>query len=318
MAYSRRKKVKAKPINNALYWSGTMLDQTPNLDAQLQQTATSGFTNLLLWALHVNTPRPTHKVALGDLTWNDTLLVSSYSGTAVFDPTGSFTKLGGRLNTLLSKRTIKKIFFSIGGDGTLDFTTIKQLSSTAQGQQTLQNNFAMLLKNLPIITGFDFDDEDLMDANTTAWFTSFLFTKFYRAITYCPWGDASYWDQCLQLVYKSLKKQPVAGINLQCYSGGNSNNPLDWVKTIKQNQSTNGVADPDSFMIPGYAAMNTVGDGGPPICPPAVTAKLTPCKGQVGGAFIWNSTHIFDDAAPCSGKIASVQDYANAIVKALQ
>jgi hypothetical protein len=265
----------------------------------------------------VNTARPSHKVALGDLTWNDTLLVSSYSGQPVFDPTGSFTKLAGRLQTLLGKGTVQKIFFSIGGGGTLDFTTIKQLAATPQGQQTLQKNFALLLQKLPTITGFDFDDEDLYDANITAWLTSFLFTKFNVAITYCPWSGSTYWNQCLQLVYKLLKKQPVVGFNLQCYSAGGSNDPLAWVKTISQHQPTNGVADPTNFIIPGYSAMNKVGDG-PGICPPTITNTLAPFKGQVEGAFIWNSKHIFVDAAPCNGKIASIQDYANAISKALQ
>ena len=31
---------------------------------------------------------------------------------------------------------------------------------------------------------------------------------------------------------------------------------------------------------------------------------------QFGGAFVWNSQHIFDDPAPCNGKTASIQDYA--------
>src|SRR3977135_4721232 len=102
MTYSRPKKIKATQINNVLYWSGTMLDNAPNLDSQLQATAASGFNNILLWSLHVNTANPSKKVALGDFTWNDTLLVSSQSGKPVFDPTKVFTKLAGRLKTLLA------------------------------------------------------------------------------------------------------------------------------------------------------------------------------------------------------------------------
>lgn len=304
--------------NNVLYWSGTMLDSAPNLDTQLKATAGSGFTTVLLWSLHVNTANPAKKVALGDFTWNDTLLVSSQTGKPVFDPTGSFTKLAGRLTTLLAKGTVKKIFFSIGAGGTSDFTTIQQLYSTPQGQATLQNNFAALLKALPTATGFDFDVEDCFDVPSTAWLTGMLSSKLQMAVTYCPYGDLQYfWEPCLESVNQALKKQPVAWLNLQCYSGGTGQDPVTWAASIKQNQKKNGVTNPGTFMVPGYAANNQAGDG-PGICPNDFTTTLTPYKGKVGGAFVWNSQHIFDDPSPCNGKTATIQDYAAAINKALQ
>jgi hypothetical protein len=109
----------------------------------------------------------------------------------------------------------------------------------------------------------------------------------------------------------------VAWFNLQCYSGGTGEDPTVWAASIKQDQQKNGVADPGTFIIPGYAANNQAGDG-PGICPNVFTSTLAPYKGKVGGAFVWNSQHIFDDPAPCNGKTASVQDYAAAITKALQ
>jgi hypothetical protein len=304
--------------NNVLYWSGTMLDSAPNVDTQLKATASSGFTTLLLWSLHVNQANPSKKIALGDFTWNNTLLVSSQSGKPVFDPTGSFTKLAGRIRTLLAKGTVKKVFFSIGAGGTSDFTTIKQLYSTSQGQATLQNNFAALLKALPLVTGFDFDIEDCFDIPSTAWLTAVLSSKFQAAVTYCPFGDLQgFWEPCLESVYQNLKKQPVAWFNLQCYSGGTGEDPVDWANGIKTNQKKNGVANPSTFIVPGYAANNKAGDG-PGICPSVFTSTLSPYKGKVGGAFVWNSQHIFDDPAPCNGKTATVQDYAASINKALQ
>jgi hypothetical protein len=62
---------------------------------------------------------------------------------------------------------------------------------------------------------------------------------------------------------------------------------------------------------------NHVSDG-PGICPSEFTDRLTPYKGKVGGAFVWNSQHIFDDAAPCKGKIPTAQEYVAAIKKALE
>lgn len=304
--------------NNVLYWSGTMLDNAPNLDTQLQATASSGFSTILLWSLHVNTANPSKKIALGDLTWNDTLLVSSESGKPVFDPTGVFTKLAGRLKTLSNSPTEKQIFFSIGAGGTSDFTTIQQLYSTPQGQTTLQNNFGTLLQNLPTVTGFDFDVEDCYDVPSTAWLTEILASKFRAAVTYCPYfGLDSFWEPCLESVYQSAKKQPVAWFNLQCYSGGTGEDPLTWAASIKKNQQKNGVPDSSVFIVPGYAANNQAGDG-PGICPNVFTSTLSPYKGKVGGAFVWNSQHIFDDPAPCNGTTPTIQDYAAAITKALQ
>jgi hypothetical protein len=304
--------------NNVLYWSGTMLDNAPNVDTQLQATANSGFETVLLWSLHVNTANPSKKVALGDFTWNDTLLLSSESGQPVFDPTGVFTKLSDRLKTLLTQGTVKKVFFSIGAGGTSDFGTIQQLYSTPQGQKTLQNNFAQLLKSLPMVTGFDFDVEDCFDIPSTAWLTGVLATKFQAAVTYCPYfGLEEFWEPCLESVYQAAKEQRVAWFNLQCYSGGTGQDPVTWAAFIKENQQKNGVADSSGFIVPGYAANNQAGDG-PGICPNVFTSTLSPYKGKVGGAFVWNSQHIFDDPSPCNGANASIADYAKAITTALQ
>ncbi|HEV2805403.1 MAG TPA: hypothetical protein VGW57_10790 [Chthoniobacterales bacterium] len=299
-------------LQEVLYWSGTMLDNAPNLDSQLKATGSSGFNNILLWSLHVNQANPKKNIALGDLTWNDTLLVSSQTGKAVFDPTKSFTKLAGRLRTLAGK----KIFFSIGAGGTSDFTTIKQLYSTPQGQTTLQNNLGALLQNLAMVTGFDFDVEDCFDVPSTAWLTEILATKFNVAVTYCPYFNQGWWEQCLESVYQNLKKQPVIWFNLQCYSGGTGQDPISWANAIKQNQKKNGVANASTFIVPGYAANNKAGDG-PGICPSQFTTTLAPYKGKVGGAFVWNSQHIFGDPAPCNGSTATINDYANAIAKGL-
>jgi len=311
-------------IKEVLYWSGAMLDNAPNLDTQLQATGSSGFNNILLWSLHVNQPLPEKDIVLGDLTWNDTLLVSTKSGQPVFDPTKSFTKLPTRLATLAG--TSKKIFFSIGSapdpdhpERIGDFGTVKQLYSTPEGQTLLQNNFGALLDGLSIVTGFDFDVEECFDVPSTAWLTEMLATQFKtkRAITYCPFGDEDWWEECLESVYQALKTQPVIGFNLQCYSGGTGNDPAGWAASIKKAQQKNGVADPATFIVPGYAASNQAGDG-PGICPSDFTSTLTPYKGKVGGAFVWNSGHVFDDPAPCNGSNPNIQDYAAAINNALQ
>ena len=311
-----------------LYWSSTMLDNTANLDQQLEATGSSGFNDILLFALHVNQPVENRKdIVLGDLSWNETLLVSTQTGEAVFDPTNSFTKLEGRLKALVAAG--KKIFFTIGSapdpnhpERAGDFATIKELFSTFEGQDLLQNNFGLLLHELPSVTGFDFDVEDCFDVESTAWLTEVLAVKFKAAITYCPyeWDSPSgkpFWKPLLELVYQNLNTQPVAWFNLQCYSGGFGQIPTDWKKDIEADKDKNGVADPSTFIVPGYPANNKNGDARG-ICPSDFTTELTPYKGNVGGAFVWNSHNIFDIPAPCDGSIPSVNDYATAITNALQ
>jgi hypothetical protein len=303
--------------NNVLYWSDTLLDNTPGLSARIRQTSSSGFTSVLLWSLHVNAANAQKGIALGDFHWNDTALVVTQNGQAVFDPGGVFTQLASSLNALLQGGTVTKIFFSIGSGGTTDFATITSLISTAAGQTLLKNNFSALLKALPMVTGFDFDDEDDYKVNTIAWLTEMLATSYNTTITYCPYWDQHFWEQCLEQVYHDMGKQPVAWWNLQCYSGGLYNQPLGWVNYVKSNQKANGVANPNTFIVPGYAAMNSEGDG-PGMCPPDICNTLSPFRNAIQGAFIWNSGHIFQDGTGlCNGGTATVSQYAAAITNGL-
>jgi hypothetical protein len=301
-----------------LYWSGTMLDSAPNLDTQLKATAGSGFTIIMLWSLHVNEDKPKDHVVLGDLTWNETVLVSTRTGKRVFDPDGSFKKLADRLNGLLAQKKVERIYFSIGSEG-IDFSTIKKLYSTSQGQELLLKNFALLLDKLKMITGFDFDVEDCYDVASTAWLTAQLASKCH--VTFCPSGSLDdFWEPLLESLFQSEKKQPVEWCNLQCYSGGSFEDPVTWASTIEANKKENGVTSSKTFIVPGYAANNDAKPepDGPGICPDEFTRRLTRFKGKVGGAFVWNSQHIFEDAEPCKGKIATAQEYAAAIDTALK
>ena len=139
--------------------------------------------------------------------------------------------------TLLGEdTTVFDVFFSIGAGGTKDFTAIQELLSTPAGTDTLITNFETLLSNLPAITGFDFDDEDNYDVDTIADFTQLLFNNFNSLITYCPYWDFDFWEQCLEKVFRAMQKQPVAWWNLQCYSGGSGNDPVQWAGEIAANQ----------------------------------------------------------------------------------
>jgi len=304
-------------INNVLYWSATIADNEPNVDGQLAQTANSGFKTVLLWSLHIVGLGDGLGRTPGDLYWNDTPLVTTVAGVSTFDPKKQFTRLHQRLVTLIGPDTdVYSIFFSIGAGGTSDFTAVQQLLASENGTNTLITNFQTLLSNLPTITGFDFDNEDNFDVGTIAKFTALLFTNFSSAITFCPYYDFDFWEACMEKIYSGLGKQPVLWWNLQCYSGGNGNNPVQWAAQLAADQARNGVEDPDNFIIAGYAAMNTQGDG-PGLCPSGIKRVFKPFKDRVGGGFIWNSQHIFNNTASCDGQVPVIADYVDAINSAL-
>lgn len=96
-----------------------------------------------------------------------------------------------------------------------------------------------------------------------------------------------------------------------------ADNPVSWVQGIAANQKKNGVANPNAFIIPGYAAMNSQGDG-PGMCPHNICKTFVPFQGKVPGGFIWNSQHIFDNGTNlCGGRTATVAEYSQAIANGL-
>jgi hypothetical protein len=300
--------------NNVLYWSGTMLDSDSSVDPQIVQTYQSGITTVLLWSLHVTDD--------GSLAWNNGPPKGYYLvQNSQFDPSGVFTKLATRLNTLLTSGTVTKVFFSIGAGGTSDFTNIENLLRTSNGTETLTTNFQALVAALNVggnqlITGFDFDDEDNFDVATILTFTSLLSQKCNAIITYCPYNPSAYgsfWESCLERVYQAHGKQLVSWMNAQAYSGGSPGDITQWVQLIQQNQSKNGVSNPNAFIVPGLAAMNNQGDG-PGLCPPQFCSQFSQWQGIVPGGFIWNSQHVFNDGTGlCSGQTATMSQYAQAI-----
>jgi hypothetical protein len=128
---------------------------------------------------------------------------------------------------------VQTVLFCIGSGGVNDFTNIQALLATQEGTLTLKRNFSALASAMPI-DGYDFDDEDLYDADTIAGLTEALCAGNQLIITYCPYTAQDTWNQALQDVYTwDQQHNPVLGQsvrwwNLQCYSGGDGNDPASW------------------------------------------------------------------------------------------
>lgn len=311
--------------NVVLYGSGLFGRNDPVVNQiQLEAIKNSGFTTVILWTLHV--------WASGDLVYNNSLIVTN--GEFV----NQYSYLPQLIIDLKSGGTVNKVLFCIGSGGAGDFAAMQTLLSTKEGKQTLQKNFGALTTAMPM-DGFDFDLEEFPLCNytdTVVELTLMLNQLFGMEITYCPYFDETcspnnvpFWENCLAQVYTQNKnKQIVSWYNLQCYDGGSSNQPSQWVDTIKNYPSPLGIDDPAAFVVPGYWCANagTGCEANPSngvFCPSGIEtqfAALTKSDPGINGGFIWNSGDIFscEDSGKCSGESVTPEAYAQAIIKGLK
>jgi hypothetical protein len=282
--------------NVVLYGSGLFGNNNDpsNNQAQLTAIQQSGFTTVILWTIHVYSD--------GSLYYNDTLIVSG--GTFSTENYGYLPPLVSQLKA--SGSSVTKVLFCIGSGGVEDFTKIRALLQTSTGKQTLSQNFAALSQALAI-DGYDFDDEDLYDADTISQLTELLCANNQMAITYCPYALESVWTSALQQVYTWDQQQSpqlgqtVQWWNLQCYSGGAGNDPVQWAKQI--DAKSTGVSNPLGFIFPGYSASEQD--------PTSIQTTFASFAGTgINGGFIWNSSAIF-------ASTYTPQQYAQAIINGL-
>lgn len=255
------KDVAMTTLNTILYGSGLYHNpDNPIIDSS------SGFSTVVLWALHVSEN--------GDLVYNNTPIVSAGTAAPLAHDMAPHVK---------ELRTAGvEVFWSIGGWGVQDFEHVYALLQTGAGTATLRTNFCALFDAVPV-DGFDFDMEEGYGesmAQSVIGLTLLLHAEFDCRITYCPYEQPEFWVECLQEVYGELGAQPVAWFNLQCYAGGAGNHASDWISAIAAATDT-GVADPASFVMPGY----DMSDG---------TKGITTAfhDQEVAGGFLWNSAQM--------------------------
>jgi hypothetical protein len=213
-----------------------------------------------------------------------------------------------------SSGRLQRAWLSIGAGGTQDFTNINNiLDQGGPKEANLLENFKAIVGFLGIY-GFDYDNEDQIgNVDVIANLTSVLYEQNngYR-FSFCPYGNsqyaASYWIQCLQKIYSDLDTQPVAGFNLQCYSGGADSDPSGWVKVVeKAGSSTTGITDANALIRPGLAVEGSASS--PAYAPSQVTSQLQQWGSE--GAWIWNSANVLNN----NGGNPSIAEYAEAILK---
>lgn len=264
-------------ISTAIYGGGPFYTGGQPLMDELKA---SGFTTVVVWGPSV-TPD-------GDLTMLPGPIVSQgqYVGDADWP---------GQLASLKQGATsVDKVRFMMGGWGVGSFPYIQSLirSQGTGPESILYRNFAAMKAAIPALDGIDFDDETVYDPNTTIPFARMLHQLGYE-VTFCPYTQQDFWIDCLAELNQEMPGL-VSGFNLQCYSGGQGNDPGQWIAAIAAKMGPDFPAA--SLVYPGLWCRN--GDGcASGSCPADITSQFAAwrCDGIQGG-FIW----LWDDIQKCA------------------
>jgi hypothetical protein len=270
----------------ALYGQGLFdtPDQEQNLEA-VKLLANSGFTTLMLFALHVYPD--------GQVYWGPHPVARA--GRIVYANNSALPQLVNELRT----RGFRRIQFTIGSADAADWAHIQALLATPAGQDELRRNFDVIARWLRL-DGFDLDCEEDVRPETITRMTELLAPMGQGMITWSVYDRVDWWLDCLRDVYTLAGRQLVQRLNLQAYGPGPA--PDTWIKTITDYPHDIGISERAAFIDPGYDA----GDG-----PDGIRRELVPLAAQgVTSAFVWQSGSIFT-----SGHTPS--QYASAIAAAL-
>ncbi|HTZ70143.1 MAG TPA: hypothetical protein VMB71_05775 [Acetobacteraceae bacterium] len=258
---------------------GPLYKANPN--ANIKEIRKSGFNELIVWSVEVN--------STGDLNLNGEFPLTS---KGAYIGNNTYPNFPADL-AKVKKGTVTRVTFSVGSSNYGDWEDIKALvNSQGTGPSSiLYKDFAALKAAVPV-DAIDFDDENSYDAASTEKFAAML-SKLGYHVTMNPYTNNSYW---ISVVAAINKKNPgtVDGIHLQTFAGGDGNNPCT-------NWNFGGV--------PVYPGISDQTSAPPYLTPAATETAMANWHKQCGitGGWVW----IFDQIAGTS----QVRKYAHAIIK---
>ena len=250
-----------------------------NMPKNIKQIKKSGFNELIVWSVEVNTK--------GDLNLNGEFPLTS-AGAYVGNTT--YPDFPAQLASV-KKGSVTRITFSVGSSNFGDWEDIKALVD-AQGTGStsiLYKDFAALKAALPV-DAIDFDDENSYDAASTTKFAVMLGNLGYK-VTMNPYTNNAYWISLVSSINTQLAGT-VDGIHLQTFAGGEGNSPCSgW------NFGT----------VPVFPGISDQTSAQPFLSPAAAKAQFTKWHTQCGttGGWVW----IYDQIAGTP----KVKKYATAI-----
>ena len=296
----------------------------------------SGFNTLILGLFHIGRSDAPGPKNVGDIIFNDGLTVV-HDGVYQFD-----SSWNTELQLLKDSGKVDHIYCSIGGASNVifDFRTIQLLiDGPPKGQpknpyvtygtgpnSTLYKNFSALRKAMPAVDGIDMDNEETFAVSTDTMqkFCVMLIELGFK-ITYCPFTDQSYWNECFYALYQ-YDQTAVEWWNLQCYAGGGGNDPFTWASSLNQYMQSKGVEHFNGidYIVPGlFARHYVIPQQGQPYwsgsCPSAMKSQFSSWMSEGNGlnsGFVWQYSDILNteqrSGSGCDGSNTTA-DYAEEI-----
>jgi hypothetical protein len=279
--------------NIALYAGGLL---RPQDIMKVMNIRKDGFSSIILNMFHIGNPAVKAGTQLGDIIFNDDdpIVIRDGKYIAAPDWPGHIAELKG------PGSKVTQLYACFGGapPWVRDFETIKKIyndnNNSFSGTQ-LEKSCEVFRATFPSIDGIDMDCEETYDLPSFVAFCKMLAGMGFH-ITFCPYdtGETDFWTTALVQIEKAYPNV-VKWWNLQCYDGGQGNNPQDWADAIAKaapGRQTEGyilAGDWVRFYDPDQASWR--GD-----CPNAMEQLFSGFRKQacVGGGFIWSLDLIVD------------------------
>ncbi len=256
----------------------------PVNNEQLKALQGSGFTTVLLFALHVDQD--------GNLSYSDVPMAQNGQISNQANPQLPQLVAG------LRQGGVDQVLITIGSADVLDYHHIQELLKTPQGREILLRNFTAVASFLGI-DGFDFDDEEEgITTDTIAALAKMVYPLGRKnLLTAAPYTDQEFWLECLEKVFIQNGFQLFTWWNLQIYGGADAD---DWITAIAKliAEDKVGLKSANAFIVPGYSLDE--------ITPQQVCAAIS--RLTVGGGFLWNAAGVFQSTTPPKGWADAIVD----------
>jgi hypothetical protein len=250
---------------NTVVYAGDVLGPA-NIGTNAQAVYDSNVSTILLGLFHIGRGPESKNPCKGQKTGDIVLNNPDETGMVVISDgllTSAASKWPGQLKQLFKtyggRGAVSRMGCSVGGWGCEDYQMIwgnYVVNGSIASDTTLYKNFAALKQACPFIDFIDFDCEELWGSDL---YPNYDWTKTLVAfgnmlkdigfnLTLCPYSNSTDWMDVLRQLYATTGPT-VVWINLQCYAGGGSNHPSDWVDCVNGTKlpGINGA----SFTVPG-------------------------------------------------------------------
>ncbi len=252
-----------------------------NTSYSINELKTSGFTNLVVWTIHIESD--------GSLGFNGEFPLVA-NGSYIGD--SHYPNFKSDIASLKEGVTsLDRVELGLSGYGSGTYNNIRDLLACGESHcgtgpnSILYQNFAALKAAFPTIDAINNDDEDTYHVSSSVQFHIMLADLGFKTAI-VPYMNQSFWQSLVTQVNQA-RPGAIDALYLQVYAGGGNNNPCSW-----------------DLGLPVYAGLWSRD-----YSPSGVQTKMqdwkNSCKNTVKGGFMW----IYDDF----DNSAQVAAYASAI-----